>query len=529
MVEKRFSEALPSSEEMALFDKATIDGGLASFALMENAGLEMARIITNLFFKDKKKAQQITILCGSGNNGGDGLVLARHLLKITKKITLIAIAANRYSEDNIHNAKRFIKAGGKILLFGEQEYIEGIPIKRIDREICSELLAESHIIVDGILGIGQRSVPKGNARNLIELIKQVRSSESFLISLDIPSGINATSGEVFNPHLISDLTITIECIKRGMIQYPAREACGEIVTVQIGIDCSKGCEFSEIGSESLFNLTFRKPNCHKGTFGHLLIIGGSNNLPGAPILSAMAALRCGAGLVTVSRLTSFPQVNSWPEIMYSVIEDKHGFYREEYFESLRLLIEGVDALVLGPGLGQHLETGDFVRRVLSLAIDRELPTVLDADALNIIARSYSDEFAGKLVNCVATPHPGELSRLLGISVSEVQRDRYCSVKKMYDLYKCVSLIKGAATIAYNGKNGAVCLKGNPYMATPGSGDVLSGIIGTFLAHQTATYQAAISGVYLHALCGDFAILKGAAPIIASDIIAAIPEILRDLP
>lgn len=500
------SSFLPCSEEMAEYDRAAISAGRPGIELMERAGAEIASAIFAV--SDIRALTEIVILCGSGNNGGDGYVIARLLGEKCKNVRVIAVSSKKTTAENEAQRTAFKAGGGAVLLW--------------DKSTAHEVIRSADIIIDALLGTGQREAPRGEIKEILDVVAKVRKARSHLIAVDVPSGIDATTGEIFSPCFRADFTFTVEFIKRGMMQYPARGACGIIKAVSIGIQGNKPSEYTLVVKENAGRLDPRDPAAHKGTFGHVLVIGGSRSYPGAPVLAAHAALRSGAGLVTMSALSSINYPSLRPEIIFRSLADRRGFYGKPHIKSIRGDLDRFSAIVLGPGLGTQKDTAEFVAEIASLISKKEIPAVIDADALNLLTTSK------KLSSCVLTPHPGEMGRLLKSSTEKVQRNRYLAASTLAAKYGCAVVLKGPASITYCGGAGGVNSSGNPYMATAGSGDVLSGMIGAFMAQGKSPADSARLAVYLHGLSGDIAFERTQAPLIAGDLIDFIPNAIAKI-
>ncbi|MCO6432621.1 MAG: NAD(P)H-hydrate dehydratase [Deltaproteobacteria bacterium] len=516
-----YSFKAPSADEMASFDRATIESGITGIELMEQAGSAMFELIRERYLERPEAIDQIVVLCGPGNNGGDGLVVARQLLEYGRKPAVVVPHAERHSEENLIQAAKFIDAGGSLLaLGGPGGYGDLRNVAQISESELARLLHECVLLIDAVFGTGQARAPRGTSAALLNSVHE-HAHGCIRVALDLPSGMNTSTGELYMPHFEAHVTVTVELPKRGMLQYPARAACGEIFAVEAGIDCSGSCEFSIFEEIRHRYLMSRPEDAHKGDFGKVLVVGGSEQYPGAPVLSAHAALRCGAGLVT---LTDMPSgrggVSLPPELIHLPLGDAVHFGKQ-HIEPIEAVLDGFDALVIGPGLGQERGTASFFAGLLEIVIEKRMKAVLDADGLNHLS-CLKERFDGALEHCVLTPHPGELSRLLPLTTSEIQRDRFSAVKELAARYNCCALLKGAGTLTYCKGRGVINLSGNPYMASGGSGDVLSGVIAALLAKGAAPLEAASLGAFLHGLAADLIVHRREAAVIATDIIQELP-------
>jgi hydroxyethylthiazole kinase-like uncharacterized protein yjeF len=499
----------PSAAEMARCDAATIEQGTSGLELMERAGAAVAERILTIF----PIARTITIVCGPGNNGGDGLVIARILRKSGLQVAAVLAQAERYSSEC--EAQRS-KTPDVTVFKGSES----------DQRQLTKMLAESDVVVDAVLGTGQREAPRGIVGDLVRAVQEGCTGHpaSRVVAVDIPTGMNADTGAVYNPHIKAHLTLSIEFVKRGMLQFPARAVCGDIETLPIGISHAEACEFECACAPSLPRLVARAPDVHKGALGRVLVVGGSRAMPGAPMLSALGALRSGAGIVTRVIRAGWSAIPPLPEAMYEVLEgDADHFGRSEGL-AVAEMVHRYETVVLGPGLGTHADTGAFVAEVLDALRGSEIRAVIDADALNLIA-SGGMSLSG--VPSVLTPHPGEAARLLGCESEVVQSDRFSAVAQLARQSGAVVLLKGAGSLIHDGVRGVVIAEGTPYLATPGSGDVLAGIIAACSVRSQSLYDAAIVGAWVHARAGLAAARKNGGSILASEIAAAVPACMRE--
>jgi ADP-dependent NAD(P)H-hydrate dehydratase / NAD(P)H-hydrate epimerase len=524
------STKLPSASEMARFDKVTINSGVPPIELMERAGSAM--------FQACKKLANIPdktyfIFVGPGNNGGDGLVLARLLFEIGAKVTVIAVSSKKYSEENIAQARKISKLGLEVLFYSDSDsepYIENVKQKKVLLKDILELLNSSSniICVDALLGIGQTEAPRGVIHDVLNVIfEYANSNQVTSIALDVPTGIDCDTGKIFPVHFKADYTFCVQLLKRGMTQYPAKETCGQIMVLPIGIDSSLPCEYNLLTKHSISLPKARLEDSHKGNFGHVIVIGGCKNMPGAPVLAAKAALRAGAGRVTMVNVHGNSSGHTDPEIMLYNIHSNNGQYSLLNSEQIKSIINN-SIVVLGPGIGVGTDTNAFVMDLIEYLANNNIPTVLDADGLNILASDKIGRFQGRLRSFILTPHPGEAGRLLKYGSSAVQEDRFRAASLLAGYYNATVVLKGACSIIYSRQSGDVNTTGNPYMATAGSGDVLSGIIAAFLAQGMSHHEGSCAGVFMHGLSGDIAHKVHSGPIIAGDIISHIPSALGGL-
>jgi NAD(P)H-hydrate epimerase len=505
---------LPSAAEMRALDESTISGGVPSLTLMERAGAAVVREVTRIASSKEK----IVVLCGPGNNGGDGLVTARLLKESGYQVTAIVASSSKYSGDFSEQLRLFPGA------YGFPEAPAGASGEALTEDKVRALVRESRVMVDALLGTGQKSAPRGPIGRLIELASEARQDRCIVVAVDLPTGIDADTGVVFTPHVHADVTVCIELLKRGMVQFPARTVCGTIVVSGIGIGRSAPVEYFLGDEHTIPALGARRPDSHKGTFGHVLVCAGSSEMPGAAVLSTLGALEAGAGLVTRAVRRAWGGVTAPAEALTIELEGEHGSYCKGDADELLTRGGKISACVVGPGIGVSAEAEQFVARFLDGVRERGLPTVVDADALNIVSRA--PRALGKSV--VVTPHPAEASRLLACTTSGIQADRFAAAREIANRYSCIALLKGAGTIVHDGAKGCVISRGTPYMATGGSGDVLSGVIAALLARGVDPHRAAYSGAYVHARAGEVAVERNRGPVSAGDIARAVAPVMGAL-
>jgi ADP-dependent NAD(P)H-hydrate dehydratase / NAD(P)H-hydrate epimerase len=490
-----------------------------SMTLMENAGRSVAEFIQSRF--PNLERCRIVVLCGKGNNGGDGFVVARYLKKMGAKPFVYLIGDPRQVKgDALKNLKRWKKTGS-IYLDVEARKGGWMP------------LSGDLIVVDALLGTGVRGPVEGR---LLEVITAVNRREAgcTVVSVDIPSGLHADTGEVPSVAVVADHTITFTAPKPGLILNSGGRHVGQLAVRQIGsppalIDqIGKGrLRWSEAAEFASFALP-RKAAGNKGDYGHALVVAGSVGKSGAAVLSSWAALRAGAGLVTVATPEPvLPLVAAHtPEIMTEPLAaTKAGTISERCLEGslFATMLSGKRALAVGPGLSTQDETQRFVRVIVG---QRTVPIILDADGLNAFAGRAAALKHAEGMLCV-TPHPGEMARLLGSTVKEVQAHRAEVALQAAADWNAVVILKGAATVIASPDGRAfINSTGNPGMATGGTGDVLTGMLAGLTAqYGTADWLRLLAfGVYLHGLAGDIVYEdNGEAPLMASDLIHAIPR------
>jgi NAD(P)H-hydrate epimerase len=506
-----------TAQQIRNIDRRAIkDFGISGPVLMENAAAGIMAEMDRFF--DGLSGMRVAIICGKGNNGGDGLALARRL-----SICGIAVRVALLASFGV------LKGEAKANLFTLRKMDVEIAQNASVRDI-SDVVDWSHIVVDAMLGVGLSSPLKGVYAFAAELMN---ASGKPVVAVDIPTGINADTGEVMDTAVRADLTVTMAALKRGLVLYPGATYAGEVRVVDIGIPTEvidkEKITTGYLTAETAGGLLHQRDrDAHKGTFGHLLVVAGSPGKTGAAIMAARGALRTGAGLVSVAT------PHSLVSIVQAQIVEAMGVPSAESIEGtlgigsdVELLKSAgsMNACIIGPGLSTHYETVQVVRNLVQrLAI----PMVVDADGLNALAGSL-DILKKVKSPIVMTPHPGEMARLLGSSSSDVQKDRVGSATAFAMKYKVTLVLKGAGTVIAT-PDGRVFINstGNPGMATGGTGDALTGVIGSLLAQGYTASQAACLGVYLHGLAGDLAAKeKGEMGMIAGDLIEKIPAAINE--
>ncbi|MEL6675030.1 MAG: NAD(P)H-hydrate dehydratase [Bacteroidota bacterium] len=498
---------LSNSQQIRQADEVQIHAhGFPGIVLMESAGrLTTKGILAH--YPDHRKA---LILCGPGNNGGDGFVIARLLhLQGWQVHTWVTHARERYQGDAAVNYD-LLRA-------------LDIPIHLWQAESLAEMQGEGPleqtILVDALLGTG---VSQALRPPIADLILQCQAHPGPVIAVDLPSGLSADHGQLISPVLRADHTFTFQVPKICHAVYPAAGKCGQVHVLDIGLwpQVMQALNIQRYWmpqGHPPFTLTARDQEAHKGSMGHVLIIGGSQRYAGAVALTAYAALRSGAGLVSVMAPAACRSLlqNLAPEAIFvPTASPQAPTLSKADLPLARLALKGKHALVIGPGMTTEPEAEAFLLELLSGSLP---PSLLDADALNILAQ-HPDHLKALPESSVLTPHPGEMSRLTGMATAEAERLSWA--EKLAHEAGVHVVLKGAGTIIASPAGVSyVNGTGNPGMATAGSGDVLSGIIGALLGKGLDSLQAAASGVYFHGLAGDQAVLsKGPSGLLARDLI-----------
>jgi hydroxyethylthiazole kinase-like uncharacterized protein yjeF len=509
-----------TAEQMREMDRLTIQKhGVPSLTLMERAGEGIAQVIFERFGRNAKKG--VLVVAGKGNNGGDGFVVARRLKK--KKIACeVALLARKeeLSADAAHNFQAFEKLKGKIIEIGADG------LDRLNRRIGKHAL-----IVDAILGTGIKSEVRGH---FAEAIAMINVSALPILAVDIPSGLDADNGTPLGIAIRAATTVALGYPKLGEVIYPGVDYVGELVVADIGIAAEAVAEVAPktelLDREMIRRLVPRRnPDSHKGTYGHVLVVAGSRGKTGAAILACRAAMRTGAGLVTLAAPRSLNNIfaGALVEVMTEPLPDNAAEQMEPLSdEDWRRLLERKNALLFGPGIGVSDVSQNTLRWLLR---NLDIPWVIDADGLNTLALEMNRLRHAK-VPPVLTPHPGEMARLTGKSTVAVNADRVGIARAFALEHRCHVVLKGARSVIATAE-GKVFINptGNPGMASGGMGDVLAGMLAALLGQGFSPEDAMKFGVYLHGFVGDtVAVEKGEIGLIASDIIEGLPAGIRAL-
>lgn len=543
---------LVTAEQMRRLDSETIERlGIPAIALMENAGRVIAEEIISLcrarseascrhaaqdddahgnapgvtgaftvsadhaLTLEHAAAERWFILVGKGNNGGDGLAAARYLRDAGIAVTLVyAVPPESLS--------------GEAALQRDAAAAMGLPAVVYGRDRLD--LAEGSGILDALLGTGGAGAPRGA---YAELIAAANSSGKIIVSADIPSGLNADTGETHEPCIHASVTVCLAFLKRGLLQYPGAAAAGHVRVRAIGIPAAlaQGGVEAQLLTPQVLHAHLgvdvdrrRSPEGHKGTYGHVLLVAGTLRMSGAGLLSARAALRTGCGLVTwaLPRKLMPYVIGAVPELMLADIgTGGEGSWEADSASELLKLSKSRDVIAVGPGLGRFERDTEWLR---SLWEDMDRPLVIDADALNILAEADYKSWTRRTHPVILTPHPGEMARLAGLTTAEVQRDRIGLALSYAKTHEVTLVLKGAHTVIATPDGQAyVNTTGHPGMGTGGAGDVLTGMISSLLAQGLNATQAAAFGVFLHGQAGERAARQrnNPAAIIAGDIVEAL--------
>lgn len=510
---------LPDAEQMRAVDRWAIEvRGVPGLDLMERAGAGLVRAIERL-----APDGPVTVACGKGNNGGDGLAAARLLRDAGRQVAVVCVAPpEEFSGDARTNLERL--PGEPPLRLDGSPWTSGVPAAGSAtgagrRDVFSGAAA----IVDALLGTGFQGEPRGAVREAIEAVNQAARP---VVSVDVPSGVDASTGVVAGPAVWAQLTVTFHAAKPGLWINPGKSYAGRIETIDIGIPRGAPMQaaIGLIESAVLDGIPSRQASWTKFKSGHVLVVGGSRGLTGAPRMSALASMRAGAGYVTAcvpASLQGTVAAGGTPELMTRALPDEDGSLTAEGGAIVLEASERGGALALGPGLGRSEGAFTLAR---TLAREARLPLVLDADGLNAHAGRLADLTARDDAS-VLTPHAGELGRLLELDSSEIERERLRHVRLAAAKAGAIVLLKGDDTLIADASGRvAVSPGGAPALATAGTGDVLTGVIAALLAQGVDDFTAACAGVWLHAEAGREAArrLGGVDGVIATDVIAALP-------
>ena len=514
-----------SNEQMNRLDHDTIHAyKVPGLLLMERASLEVFYVCQKLI--KQHDLNEVVIFVGPGNNGGDGLAVARHLEAEGLDVKVVVLAPpDALSGDALANYHMLLTRKVPI-------------IEKMDQLTASLTSAmNKRLVIDAIFGTGIRRQVEGT---YLRAVQWINEQKSVVLSIDIPSGVHGDTGQVLGEAVIATSTVTFQLPKVGNVCYPGAGYHGKLEVVSIGIPQElidqQEMTASLPSAELMAKWLPKRPlTAHKGTCGSLLIIGGIEGYSGAGVLTARGAQRCGVGLIKTAVRKSVNQVyeHLLPEVVTLPMEesvtisaDEPSRLSEKGMKDIAKLADQSDAVVAGPGWGLGADWFTVLKELVHM---EKKPLLLDADALNLIS-SHLDWLKQRSLPAVLTPHPGEMSRLTGLSVEEINNNRLQVTARAAREWNAVVLLKGAGTVVA-APNGEVMVNttGNPGMATAGSGDVLAGIIGALLAQGLAPFQAAVLGCWLHGAAGDVAAKEaGEISLMVSDIINGIPEAIGQL-
>ena len=507
-----------TTAQMQALDRRTISESVPAMTLMERAGAGVATHLENTF--GLLRGKTITIFCGKGNNGGDGYVAARLLYRRHAKVIVYALSpVLELSHEAARMCRQFIRLAGKSAVRPYTSKSQALPRAK-----------ESAVIIDALFGTGLSSEITGRYADAIDCINEAGQP---VLAVDVPSGLHADTGAILGRAVSATLTVTLGLPKLGLYLNQGINLAGDIRIVDIGIppayvDAVESRTSLITDSFVRTSLPVRKPSSHKGTYGHAGIIAGSVGKTGAAAMAAKAALRVGAGLVTVatpSSVNDILEAKLLEAMTAPMPETKARTFSRAAFDRLTAFMSAKSAVAIGPGLSTHHETVELVQALVK-HLDR--PAVLDADAINALTGR-----AALLTECktppILTPHPGEMARLeTDATPQSVNADRINTATRFARERGVFIVLKGARTVIARPDGAvAICPTGNPGMATAGTGDVLTGMVAGFLAQGLASWEAACVATYLHGYAGDLAAAAiGQASMIAGDVIEHIPSALK---
>lgn len=493
---------------------ASEKSGIPSIVLMENAALSCVWELKKDFDLTQKS---VAVFCGKGNNGGDGFAVARHLYNMGVNVSVYLVCGNEFAGDALVNFEIIDKMGVSIEAVSDTENIDYI--------------VKSHdIIVDAVFGTGMRGTIGAAAYDVIESINK---NGAYVMSVDVPSGINSDSGEICGICVRADKTVTFAAYKIGMLMFPAADYVGKVVIADISIP-----EYIIDGENLTVNVTDdefvrknfpkRTNNSHKGDYGKVLVIAGSEGMTGAAYLAAQTAVKAGSGLVTlgVPRALNPVLEAKTTEVMTIALDDEDGHLSEYALDEILRKSDSADAVLIGPGLGR---CGDILQILRGLLEYSKVPVVIDADGINAAARDM-EMLSKSSCPIVFTPHAVEMSRLTGLDKDYIEENRLLASREFAEEYGVAVVLKGHRTVV-TAPDGIQYINttGNSGLATGGSGDVLAGLIVSLIARGVDEAIAAAMAVYIHGRAGDIAAARiGEDSVTASAVMDAIPEAIHGI-
>lgn len=496
-----------TGNEIKKIDKQTTeDFGIDGLVLMERAGISTVEVMWSEL--GDLKNYTYTVFCGPGNNGGDGLVIARELLNYTEavKIILLSDVTTPDAQKNLNILK---SVGGEIIKIDDNNLLK-IP----------ELIKNSDVVIDAIFGVGLKREITGI---YVDIINYINLYSNYIVSVDIPSGISSDTGKILGTAVHADITVTFEFPKIGHFLFPGREFTGKLKIAKIGIPkviqdlhpCDK-----LLITKNHIKLPKRYKESNKGTYGKVIIIGGSKDYIGAPLLSSLAAIRSGVGKVFLFAPENviYNAVSYEPGIIPISIKD--DYFKKNHLSKLYSYIDNSTVIVVGPGIGRNQSTKEFL---VELIKNIKVPTVIDADAIYLL-KEYKELIAshGKIV---LTPHPGELANFLNMNIEEIKYN-YKIVKNIAQNLNSIIILKDVTTIISDGERIFFNITGNTSLSKGGSGDILSGLIGGFIAQKLSMLESSITAVYILGLSAELYEYEGYNFI--SEIINNIPKAIMEV-
>ncbi|MCI2426218.1 NAD(P)H-hydrate dehydratase [Candidatus Acetothermia bacterium] len=507
-----------TSQAQRELDERAATAGIGSLALMESAGRSAAEIILSRVPDIENK--RVVIICGRGGNGGDGLVVSRYLQDRSPHISVFLLAQRgQLRSDTATNAAVLEKRGAVSLIYLTD-----------DLSPLQKAIAEADVVIDALLGIGLDRPLAGEYSRVIEMINDCKAQ---CIALDIPSGLSADNGRIFGCAVEAELTIAMEYLKPVHLLFPARHYIGEVAIAAVEYPERARAEINPSAFlversdiKSLFPA--RRIDGHKGDFGRVLVIAGSQGMTGAAILTAQAALRSGAGLVYLAAPQSLNSIleTTLIETITIPLPDYQGRLSNLAKEPLLANLREKDVVAIGPGLSRSLQVGNLVRMVLA---ETRVPVVLDADGIHAFA-DHLHLLKEVETELILTPHPGELAGLIKVPAAEINADRFVVARSFAQQYNLYLILKGKPTVIAS-PSGEIFVNptGNTGLASGGSGDVLTGIIAGLIGQGASSLDAALLGVYLHGFTADLlAVDRAERAILPTDLISFLPQAIFEL-
>jgi hydroxyethylthiazole kinase-like uncharacterized protein yjeF len=520
---------LVTAQQMRALDRHTIETlQVAGEVLMESAGRAVAERVAAAVNASTTSTDTVTstpnvkVVCGAGNNGGDGFVIARHLHQIGIHVVAVLVGTSAsLPADAEANYRRMLAVGVSVLLAEEAK---------------DEEWGSATIVVDALFGTGLSRVLEGEAQQAVERINRASDAGAKVIAVDVPSGIDTDTGQVLGTAVRASETVTIGLPKVGLALEPGREHAGKVFVARIGIeDHAPGVMSSaEVWTPAVVrkSLPVRPKHGHKGSFGHVLVVAGAPGMTGAAHLASLGAARMGAGLVTVAcpaGVSAILEIKTTEAMTVPIPDTEENCLAASSAAMLMGLAHERDVVVMGPGIGQLEETAGLMRELGKLI---ERPLVLDADGLNAFStqRGLLKILAAREAPTVLTPHPGEAARLLGVSSSDINRDRIGAARKLCEATGSVVLLKGACSViaAPDGRI-AINPNGGPNLSSGGTGDVLAGMVGALLGQGLDAWNAATLAAWIHGATADSLSQQiGPSGMLASELADALPACCEEI-
>ena len=508
-------------EEMRTLERRSEEEGVSTDALMERAGLLAARHAWTMLGEHSYGSQTV-ILVGSGNNGSDGLVTARHLQTWGTRTTAFLLSPRGADEPKL---KQATLVGVTVVDASNTSVFNEVQIA----------LSKADLVVDAVLGTGRSRPLEGTYRDVLAATNEERAKSAGLLvmAMDIPSGVDAETGTADEAALIADATVTFGYPKVGLFRFPGAALTGKITVADIGIPQHLAGDIKQnviTAAWAQAHLPSRPLSAHKGTFGRVLAMVGSQNYVGAAYLACMGAARSGSGYVTLAATPVLQALvaSKLTEPTYLLLPtDPAGNPTADGTAAVLDALPGCDVLLAGCGLGQHVGTNALLEQLLLSSVPLSVPVVLDADALNTLA-GIPDWWSQLQSPTVVTPHPGEMSRLIGASIGDVEGDRVATARRAATTWGVTVLLKGAYTVVASPEGDVRIIPfANPGLATAGTGDVLAGVIASLIAQHLSPFDAASLGAFLHGAAGEMVTDDiGNTGMVASDLLTMLPMAIK---